>query len=60
MKPVLNIPHNLPDPILIWPAHPDRGGLDVFLTGVIARAINRLDDHHAWWHEMLHFAVPPA
>lgn len=39
--PIRAIPHNLPDPFLFWPAPPSRGGVELFLTGVAARALSR-------------------
>lgn len=40
-KPVFVVPHNLPDPVLIWPAPPSRGGVEVYFTGVIAHAVQK-------------------
>jgi hypothetical protein len=54
-RPLVNIPHNLPDPVLIWPAPPTRGGVDVFFTGVAARAVQRLEASHPWWSELHQF-----
>ncbi len=31
-RPVRVIPHDLPDPLLIWPAPPDRGGVEGYLN----------------------------
>jgi len=52
---LLNIPHNLPDPVLIWPAPPTRGGFDVFFTGMAARAVKRLAPNHPWWTALHQF-----
>ncbi|MBL4706625.1 MAG: hypothetical protein JKY54_19000 [Flavobacteriales bacterium] len=38
-EPVLVIPHNLPDPVLIWPAPPEKGGFEVYLTGSLNIAL---------------------
>jgi shikimate O-hydroxycinnamoyltransferase len=54
-RPILAIPHNLPDPVLIWPVPPDRGGVEVYLTGVTARAAMRLGSDDPWWSEMRRF-----
>jgi hypothetical protein len=40
-RPIHNIPHLLPDPVFLWPAHPSKGGIDVYLSGVAARAALR-------------------
>ncbi len=53
--PVYVIPHVLPDPVLIWPAPPARGGIEVFLTGALAKALMRLSSDDPWWQEMLQF-----
>lgn len=46
------IPHDLPDPYLVWPAPPDRGGLELYLTGVAARAAL---GRPAWWDALASF-----
>jgi hypothetical protein len=43
------------DPVLIWPAPPEIGGVEVYLTGRQARALRRRRDGDAWWAEMLEF-----
>lgn len=52
VSPVLVIPHNLPDPILVWPAPPEKTGLEVYFTGVSARAVMRQKQGGAWWQEL--------
>ena len=46
--PIRAIPHNLPDPLLFWPAPPDLGGIEVYLTGFLARAAAKADPQGAW------------
>jgi len=41
-KPQFVIPHDLLDQVLIWPAHPDKGGVDVYFSGIPARVIQKL------------------
>ena len=55
VRPVLAIPHDLPDPVLIWPAPPGTGGVEVFLTGRMARAAARPDAGDPWWKELRSF-----
>lgn len=55
IRPVYVIPHNLPDPVLFWPAPPDQGGIDVYFTGVLARAVKKLDRNDSWWKELRQF-----
>lgn len=49
LRPVLAIPHRLPDQLLIWPAPPPEGGLDVYLTGPPCVAATRLAPDDPWW-----------
>ena len=53
IKPVCVIPHNLQDPILIWPAPPEVGGIEIYFTGSFARALQKQGDD--WWRQMLQF-----
>lgn len=41
LRPHRAIPHDLPDPFLIWPAPTREEGVEVWLTGVAARAWRR-------------------
>jgi hypothetical protein len=50
--PVRVIPHNLPDPVLIWPAPPRTGGVEVYFTGVTARAALRRPATDPFWREL--------
>ncbi len=52
IRPVRAIPHDLPDPFLLWPAPPDQGGIEVYLTGVAARAAARQPPDGDWWTEL--------
>jgi hypothetical protein len=47
-KPTTAIPHNLTDPILIWPAHPSKGGVEIYFSGILARTIKRLEEDDPW------------
>ena len=58
VRPVLAIPHDLPDPVLIWPAPPETGGVEVFFTGRAARALRRLDPADPWWKQLRQFDDP--
>jgi len=49
--PVRVIPHILPDPVLIWPAPPRTGGIEVYFTGVTARAALRRPATDPFWQE---------
>ncbi len=53
-KPVLVIPHDLPDPILIWPVPPTVGGVEVYLHGHLAIAARNQEKDSRWWKELLH------
>jgi hypothetical protein len=52
LRPVRAIPHNLGDPILLWPAPPAAGGLEVYFGGPLARALGRADPGGAWRREL--------
>ncbi len=51
-RPLAVIPHNLTDQVLIWPAAPAVGGVDVYFTGVPARTIHRFKEGSSWLWEM--------
>ena len=53
--PVAAIPHALPDPVLLWPAPPDQGGVEVYFAGRHARALRRLPKDDPWWTELRQF-----
>ncbi|MBI5537042.1 MAG: hypothetical protein HY898_30250 [Deltaproteobacteria bacterium] len=57
--PVRVVPHDLPDPVLIWPAPPDQDGVEVYFAGTYARALRRLPADHPWWSEMRRFESEP-
>ncbi|MBF8269283.1 MAG: hypothetical protein HW386_992 [Gammaproteobacteria bacterium] len=43
VRPVRAIPHNLGDPIVLWPAAPPSvGGVELYFSGTLARAVERL------------------
>lgn len=52
IRSMMVIPHDLPDPFLIWPAPPDKGGIEVYLQGVAARAVMTLEPGDPWWSEI--------
>jgi len=47
-KPEFVIPHDLLDQVLIWPAHPGKGGVEVYFSGIPARMISRLSKGDSW------------
>jgi len=49
------MPFDLPDPVLIWPAPPGRDGVEVYFTGVAARAVARQPLDGEWWRRMRRF-----
>jgi hypothetical protein len=51
-KPVSVIPHNLSDPVLIWPAPRAKGGVEVYFSGIPARRIRKLKEGDSWFQEM--------
>jgi hypothetical protein len=55
LNPCHVVPHDLPDPVLIWPAPPARGGVEVYLTGTAARALARRPPGDGWWRELRRF-----
>ena len=55
MTPVRVVPHDLPDPVLIWPAPPALGGVEVYLTGRMAHAVWRRAPDDPWWSELRRF-----
>ncbi|HEU4619741.1 MAG TPA: acyltransferase [Gammaproteobacteria bacterium] len=55
VRPVRAIPHNLGDPVILWPSPPPVGGLDVYFSGKLARAVSRVARDHPWWTEMRRF-----
>lgn len=57
LRPVRAIPHNLGDPILVWPAPPEAGGLEVYFSGALARAVKRLSREDPWWAQVRYFDV---
>ncbi|MFN2299106.1 MAG: acyltransferase [Anaerolineales bacterium] len=51
-RPVRAVPHDLADPILIWPAHPSQGGVEVYFGTIFARMIGRLRAGDPWMGAM--------
>jgi len=51
-KPVSVIPHDLRDQVLIWPAPPAKGGIEVYFSGITARRIRKLKEGDVWLQEM--------
>ncbi|HET7133558.1 MAG TPA: hypothetical protein VFJ95_14995 [Gammaproteobacteria bacterium] len=49
------IPHNLGDPILVWPAPPAVGGLELYFSGPLARALGRAGGDERWRQELLRY-----
>ncbi|TNE49328.1 MAG: hypothetical protein EP343_12495 [Deltaproteobacteria bacterium] len=52
-QPVFVVPHDLPDPIMFWPAPPQRGGVEIYLSGGYAMALSPKDSNDPWWRELL-------
>jgi hypothetical protein len=57
--PVRAIPHNLGDQIVLWPAPPAAGGLELYFSGPLARAVARSAASDAWWTELRRFDAQP-
>jgi len=55
-KPLSVIPHDLGDQVLIWPAHPDKGGVEVYFSGTLASMIHKLKEEDPWLLEMKQYA----
>jgi hypothetical protein len=49
IRPVRAIPHNLGDAIVLWPAPPSVGGIELYFSGTLARAVVRLGEKDPWW-----------
>jgi len=47
-QPVSVILHDLGDQVLIWPAHPDNGGVEIYFAGMSARLIHKLENGDPW------------
>ena len=47
--PVHVFPHDLPDPVLIWPA---RDGVEVYFRAPYARPLRALPPQHPWFSEL--------
>ncbi len=54
-RPVRVIPQDLGDPILLWPAPPAAGGLELYFGGAFARALRALADADPWLAELRRF-----
>ena len=50
--PARAVPHDLADPVLIWPAHPSQGGVEVYFGGAFAHGIGRRKAGDDWLEEM--------
>jgi hypothetical protein len=55
-KPLVVIPHDLGDQVLIWPTHPNKGGLEIYFAGVPARLIRKLSQEDSWIQEMKQYS----
>jgi hypothetical protein len=54
-RPIRTIPHNIGDGILVWPAPPSVGGIEIYFTGVLARAVAQLEPDDPWWSALRRF-----
>lgn len=50
--PYSAIPHELGDPVHIWPAPPEKGCVEVYFTGAFARRIKQLGADDPWFRSM--------
>jgi hypothetical protein len=55
LRPIRAVPHNLGDPIVVWPAPPAVGGLELYFSGALARRVERVDKTDPWWAELQRF-----
>lgn len=55
LVPLRVFPHDLPDPVLIWPAPPSEGGVELYLAGSYARALGRLHPTDPWHADLGRF-----
>jgi hypothetical protein len=58
IRPARVIPHNLGDAVLFWPAPPSIGGLELYLSGTLARVVKSLKNADPWWAELRCFDAP--
>ena len=45
-KPIKVIPHDLLDQVVFWPSPPNKGGMEVYFSGVPNRYIEKLEDSY--------------
>lgn len=50
-RPFRILPHDLPDAIKIFPS-PDGRGVEVYLSGYLAKYYNRLKNKEEWWRKL--------
>ena len=55
-KPLSVIPHDLGDQVLIWPANPKKGGVEIYFAGMPARIIHKLDEGDPWLQEIKQYS----
>ena len=46
--PQFVIPHDLMDQVVIWPAHPDKGGVEVYFSGIPSQMISKQIKEDLW------------
>jgi len=51
-KAILVIPHNLSDQVIIWPASPEKGGVEIYFSGIPNHIIKKLGKDDPWLREM--------
>ncbi|MCP4131015.1 MAG: hypothetical protein GY754_08555 [bacterium] len=56
-KPICVLPHDLYDPVLIWPAHPSKGGLEVYFAGRNYARINKMKKDDPWLNELERYSI---
>lgn len=55
-KPISVIPHDLGDQVLIWPANPKKGGVEIYFSGRPTQIINNMKKEDPWPQEMKQYA----
>ncbi len=58
IRPTRVVPHNLGDPILLWPAPSASGGIDLYLCGNLAHTVRRLREDDPWRARLRRFDTP--
>ena len=54
--PLMVIPHDLGDQVLIWPANPKKEGLEIYFAGMPARKIRKLHEDNSWLQDLKQYS----